>query len=177
MSDPTTYVPIDGNLPEMLYVSESTSATATAYTTSKTPTSKVTLSAKKFTIQQMWSGELNEDSIIAFTPFLRTQLNRAAGVYLGSAYYNGDTTNAGTGNINLDDANPTDTKHYLAWTGIRYYWLVTATGQGKDMAAPLDATEIVRARGKLNAGNDDVGAGSTERRLPTADRRPLTTDR
>ena len=99
---------------------------------------------------------MEEDSIIAFTPFLRDKLNMSAAQYLGSAYLNGDDTNAGTGNINLDDANQDDTKHYLAWDGIRHYWLVTATGQGKDMAAALDFKEINVARGKLNGGDDDI---------------------
>ena len=156
MTDPTTYVPIDGDLAEMLFVGESTSSSATAYTTTKTGSTRVTLSAKKFTIQQIWSGELNEDSIIAFTPFLRERLNLSAALYLGSSMYNGDDTNAGTGNINSDDADPADTKHYLAYDGIRHYWLVTTTGQGKDMAAALDFKEINVARGKLNAGDDDV---------------------
>ena len=156
MTDPTTYVPISGEVPEMLFVGESTSASATAYTTSKTPSNRVTLTAKKFTIQQVWSGELNEDSIIAFTPFLREMLNISVAAHLGSAYYNGDETNAGTGNINLDDADPADTKHYLAWDGIRHDWLITTTAQAKDMAAALDAREILVARGKLNQADDDV---------------------
>ena len=156
MTDPTTYVPIDGDLPEMLFVGESTSASAAAYTSSKTASNRVTLTAKKFTIQQVWSGEMEEDSIIAFTPFLREKLNTSAAMHLGSAYYNGDTTNAGTGNINLDDADPADTKHYLAWDGIRHYWLVDATSQGKNMAAALDPHEIDVARGKLNGADDDV---------------------
>jgi HK97 family phage major capsid protein len=158
MTDPTTYIPIDGALPEMLFVGESTSASAAAYTTSKTASNRVTLSAKKFTIQQIWSGELDEDSIITFTPFLRERLNMSASLHLGSAYYNGDTTNAGTGNINLNDADPADTKHYLAWDGIRHYWLVDATGQGKNMAAALDFGEINVARGKLNGADDDIDA-------------------
>jgi HK97 family phage major capsid protein len=71
MTAPVTYVPIDGALPEMLLLGESTTAGASAYTTSKTPTSRATLTAKKFGINQIWSGELDQDSIIAFTPFLR----------------------------------------------------------------------------------------------------------
>ena len=156
MAAPTVYVPIDGDLPEMLFVGESTSPTATAYTSSKTASNRVTLTAKKFTIQQIWSGELDEDSIIAFTPFLREKLNMSAGLHIGSSMFNGDETNAGTGNINLDDANPADTKHYLAYDGIRHYWLVDATGQGKAMAAALDFAEINVARGKLNGADDDV---------------------
>ena len=156
MTAPTVYVPINGDLPEMSFVSENTSSGSSAYGTTKTGSNRVTLTAKKFTIQEIWSGELGEDSLVAFVPFLREHLNMSAALYLGSAYYNGDTTNAGTGNINLDDANPTDTKHYLAWDGIRHYWLVDATGQGKDMAAALDPLEITRARGKLNGGDDDI---------------------
>lgn len=158
MRFPTDYIPVDGALPELRLLGESTSDSATAYTASDTPSNRATLTAKKLGINQLWSGELNEDSIIQYTPFLRAQLNRAAIHGLASTIYNGDTTNAATGNINLDDADPADTKHYLAYDGIRHYWLVDATGQGKDMAGALDPKEIDRARGKLNGTTDDVDA-------------------
>ncbi len=161
ITENTAKVPIDGALPEMLFVGESTIAGASEtaqYATSKTASSNATLTPKKFTIQQIWSGELSEDSIIAYTPFLRKRLAMSAGLHLGSAYLNGDTTNAGTGNINLDDANPADTKHYLAWNGIRYYWISGTSAQGKNMAAALDIKEINVARGKLNGTNDDLDA-------------------
>lgn len=158
MSAPTTYVPVNGEIPEMLFVGESATNGASAYGSTKTPSSRATLTAKKFTIQQIWSAELEEDSIVAFIPFLRQMLAISAAQHLGSAYYNGDTTNAGTGNINSDDADPTDTKHYLAWDGIRHDWLVTTATLGKNMAAALDVAEINVARGKLNGADDDVDA-------------------
>lgn len=158
MGAPTVYVPINGEIPEMLFVAESTSPTATAYTTSKTPSNRVSLAAKKFTIQQIWSAELQEDSIVAFVPFLREMLAISAAQHLGSAYYNGDTTNAGTGNINSDDADPADTKHYLAWDGIRHDWLVTTTANGINQAAALDPANINVARGRLSGVDDDVDA-------------------
>lgn len=156
MAAPTSYVPISGEIPEMLFVGESTTNGASAYASSKTPSSKVTLTAKKFTIQQIWSAELEEDSIVPFIPFLRQMLAVSAAQHLGSAYYNGDTTNAGTGNINSDDADPGDTKHYLAWDGIRHDWLVTTTGQGINQAAALDIANINVARGRLSGIDDDV---------------------
>ena len=158
MRFPTDYVPIDGALPELRLLGESTADAATAYTASDTPSSKATLTAKKLGVNQIWSGELEEDSIIQYTPFLREQLARGLQHGVASSFYNGDTTNAGTGNINLDDADPADTKHYLAYNGIRKYWLVTTTAQGKDMAGALDPKEIDRARGKLNGTTDDVDA-------------------
>ena len=158
MRFPTDTIPVDGALPELRFLAESTADSATAYTASDTPSNKATLTAKKFGINQLWSGELDEDSIIRYVEFLRAQLNRAAAHGLASSLYNGDTTNAATGNINLDDADPADTKHYLAYDGIRKYWLVTATAQGKDMAGTFNPIEIDRARGKLNGTTDDVDA-------------------
>lgn len=156
MRFPTDTIPVDGALPELRLLGESTTSGASAYTESDTPSNKATLTAKKFGINQLWSGEIDEDSIIRYADFLREQLNRAATHGLASSLYNGDTTNAGTGNINLDDADPVDTKHYLAYDGIRHLWLVTTTALGKDMAGALDPKEIDRARGKLNGTTDDV---------------------
>lgn len=156
MSDPTTYVPIDGSLPSLKFVGESTSASASAYPTSKTGSNRVTLTAKKATIQEVWSGELDSDSIIAFAPFLREKLNMSAALHLGSAMYNGDTTNAGTGNINLDDADPDDNEHFLMYDGIRKFWLVTNTAQRQDMAGVLNLNAITKARGKLNGVTDII---------------------
>lgn len=158
MAAPTVYVPINGEIPEMMFVGENTATGASAYTTSKTPSNRVTLTAKKFTIQQVWSAELEEDSIVSFVPFLREMLAISAAQHLGSAYLNGDTTNAGTGNINSDDADPADTKHYLAWDGIRHDWLVTTTANGINQAAALDPANINVARGKLSGVDDDIDA-------------------
>lgn len=158
MRFPTDTIPVDGALPELRLLGESTSSGASAYTESDTPSSKGALTAKKFGINQLWSGELDEDSIIRYADFLRTQLNRAAAHGLASSLYNGCTTATATGNINLDDNTPGATKHYLAYNGIRMYWLITASGQAKDMAGALDPKELDRARGKLNGTTDDVDA-------------------
>ena len=158
-TDATTTIPTDGALPEMLFVSESTADAATAYTVSDPTTASRDLTAKKFTIQQIWSGELNEDAIIAWTPFIRSQLAESTAQHLGSAMLNGDTTNAATGNINSDDADPADTKHYLAWDGIRHYFLVDSTSSGINAAGAITRADLLKARGKLAVNSaDDIDA-------------------
>lgn len=132
MNAPSAYLPVEAGMPEMLYVSENTSPTASDYATSKTGSNQVLVAAKKFLIHQVYSGEMEEDSIIPFVPFLRRQAAWALGYYADSAVLNGDTTNATTGNINLDDADPADTKHYLAFDGIRHACLVDNTGNASD---------------------------------------------
>ena len=147
MTAPTAYLPVEAAPPEMLYVSESTASDSTNYTTSKTGSNRVTVSAKKFVIHQMWSGEMEEDSIIPYLPFLREQAQRSIAHYSDSVVLNGDTTNTATGNINEDDADPADTDAILAFDGIRHAFLVDATGQGTDHSgAALTYTSLTYLR-------------------------------
>ncbi len=154
MTDPTAYLPVESDLPEMLFVSESTANNSSNYSTTKTGSRRVQVDAKKFVIHQMWSGEMEEDSIIPFIPFIRRQAALSIAFHSDSLVLNGDTTNAGTGNINLDDADPADTKHYLAFDGIRHAGLVDNTDNGKDAAGPVSLPLLSRQRGRML----DVGA-------------------
>lgn len=149
MTDPTAYLPVEVDIPEMLYVSESVNNNSSNYATVKTGSQRIQVDAKKFVIHQMWSGEMEEDSIIPFVPFLRRQAAASIAHYSDSLVLNGDTTNAATGNINLDDADPTDTKHYLAFDGIRHAALVDNTNNDNDMAGAPTLAALHALRGDM----------------------------
>jgi HK97 family phage major capsid protein len=149
MTAPTTYLPVEVDFPEMLYVSENTANNSSEYTTVKTGSQRVTVNAAKLLFHQMWSGEMEEDSIIPFIPFLRRQLGLAVAHYSDSLVLNGDTTNAATGNINLDDADPADTKHYLAFDGLRHAWIVDNTANGVDAAGAVTLSALAGLRGLM----------------------------
>lgn len=149
MSAPTTYLPVEVDIPEMLFVSESVANNSGEYTTVKTGSQRVSVAASKFLFHQMWSGEMEEDSIIPFIPFLRRQLGLGVAHYSDSLVLNGDTTNAGTGNINLDDADPADTKHYLAFDAIRHAWIVDNTSNGVDASGPVTLAGLAGLRGLM----------------------------
>lgn len=159
MTAPSAFLPVEAGFPEMFFVSESTEANSSDYTTVKTGSNRVQVDAKKFTIHQKWSGELQEDSIIDFVPFLRNEAARSLAFYTDSAILNGDTTNAGTGNINLDDADPADTKHYLAFDGIRHAPIVDNTANAFDVAGSvtLDTFRAIRALMRDNTRFVDWG--------------------
>lgn len=146
MQHPTAYLPVEADLAEMLFVAENTANNSSDYTTDKTGSNRVQVDAKKFIIHQMWSGEMEEDSIIPYIPFLRRQAALSIAYYTDSLILNGDTTNAGSGNINLDDADPADTKHYLAFDGIRHAGLVDNTANKLDIAGALAVTNILALR-------------------------------
>lgn len=149
MTDPTAYLPVEVDIPEPIFASESTANNSANYATQKTGSQRVQVDAKKLLIHQMWSGEMEEDSIIPFVPFLRTQATKALAHYSDSIVLNGDTTNAGTGNINLDDADPADTKFYLAFDGIRHVGIVDNTGNSKDAAGPVTLGLLNAQRGRM----------------------------
>ena len=145
MTAPTMYIPVEADIPEVLFVPERTGPTDSPYDTVKTGSNRVQVDAKKFVIHQIWSGEMEEDSLIPFVPFLRRQVVLSMAHYSDSLVLNGDTTNAGTGNINLDDADPADTKHYLAWDGIRHVSLVDNTANQINVGGAISYGTLVDA--------------------------------
>ncbi len=143
MTAPTMFIPVEADLPEMLFVPERTGPTDSDYATDKTGSNRVQLDAKKFVIHQIWSGEMEEDSLIPFIPFLRRQVVLSMAHYSDSLILNGDDTNTATGNINLDDADPADTKHYLAFDGIRHVAIVDNTNNQTDVGGAISYGALV----------------------------------
>lgn len=149
MTDPTAYLPVEVDIPELLYVSESTVNPAAAYASRKTGSQRVQVNAAKFVLHQVWSGEMEEDSLVPFVGFLRRQAALSLAHYSDSIVLNGDNTNAATGNINSDDADPDDSRAYLAFDGMRHAYLVDATGQGSNAAGAVTLSGLNGLRGLM----------------------------
>ena len=139
MSGPVEKQPVLASIPDMIFVGEATAAASdsTAYGTQKVGSNEVTLTAKKFLAHYNWSGEMEEDSIVPWVGLLREALAASQARTMDKLLLNGDTTNAGTGNINLDDADPTDTLYYLAADGIRHAALVDNTANTVNLGGAL----------------------------------------
>lgn len=103
----------------------------TATTASDLATAKSILTSTELVAEVDWSYTLDEDAIIAMMPGVREVLSRNGAEVLDKFVLNADATNAATGNINLDDADPADDSYYLTdgQDGIRHQWLVDNTGQ------------------------------------------------
>ena len=145
MSGPVEKHPILGSVPDMILAAESTGVVSgTFYGTQKVGTNEVTLTAAKLLSHFNYSGEMVEDGIVPFVGLLQQALAKTQAKTLDKLALNGDTTNAGTGNINLDDADPADTLHYLAMDGIRHGFIVDATGQGIDVGGALTYATLLK---------------------------------
>lgn len=104
----------------------------TATTASDPATAKSTLTATELVTEQNWSYTLDEDAAVAMAPAIRSRLAQSGAEVIDAFALNADATNAATGNINLDDADPDDASYYLSagQDGLRHLWLVDNTGQG-----------------------------------------------
>lgn len=128
---------------------ENTSTTASDPTTAKS-----TLTVTEAVTEQDWSYTLNEDAVIAMAPALRERLAISGAEQMDAFALNADGTNANTGNINLDDANPDDDAYYLSsgQDGLRHQWLVDNTDQtvdaGGDALADGDILSMLVKMGK-----------------------------
>jgi HK97 family phage major capsid protein len=139
MTAPTAYLPVAVDMPEPIFVAESTSdVLATAqYPTVRTGSNRVTVTAQKLIIHQVWSGEMQEDSIINLVPYYRQQIARSLAFYGDSLVINGDTATGANTNINLDDGTPGSTKYYLAANGARKVGLIDNTANSLNVSGAV----------------------------------------
>lgn len=120
-------------------------------------TAKMTMTATELYTKQTMSYTLNEDSLIAIAPMLRAELSRSAAEVIDDFALNADATDADTGNINSDDANPVNDAYYLSegQDGIRHQWIVDNTNQtvnaGGDALADQDIIDAMKKMDKYAA--------------------------
>lgn len=114
-------------------------------------TADSTFTTTKLMAEAQWQYEMDEDSVIAVMPDLRSMLTRKANEAMDDFVMNADATAGSSGNINLDDATPPSDALYLSdgQDGIRHYYLVDQTGQSANISANLTDTLLRAALGKL----------------------------
>lgn len=133
--------------------------TQNAATTPNDPaTAKSTLTSTEQVAEVNWAYDFDEDAVIAVLPTLRAELARDGAEQMDKFMLNGDSTDAGTGNINLDDANPPDDSYYLSLgqDGIRHLYLVDNTAQSTDVNAALTDVHVRSGIGRLGKYAADV---------------------
>lgn len=99
-------------------------------------TAKATLTSTEQIAEVDWDYTLDEDAVMAIMPLIRAEITRSGAEQIDSFALNADSTDAATGNINLDDADPANDSYYLSdgQDGLRHLWLVDNTAQGVNAA-------------------------------------------
>lgn len=124
----------------------------TTTTVSNPATAKSVLTATEQVGEINWSYSLDEDSIVAVLPTLKAEMTISAAAAMDNFMMNADSTDANTGNINLDDANPPDDAYYLSagQDGLRHQILVDNTSQSADINTTLTDALLLAALGKMD---------------------------
>lgn len=136
-----------------LHSEKTTSAFALAQGNKTMATDKITLTQKQFDLTIDVSNELaqfNRLGAAGLEAKLKEKIAKAMVRTVESLMINGDTTNAGTGNVNLDDADPADTLYYLAAKGLRYYGVGAGSSAAtKVSVGSFDFADLISVYGLL----------------------------
>ncbi len=133
-----------------------------ATTATNVATAKSILTSTEQVAEVDWSYNLDEDAIIAMMPALRQRLQISGGEQMDAFALNADSTDAATGNINLDDADPDSDSYYLSdgQDGIRHLYIVDFATQhhnaGGDALADADMTAVLNMLGKYGLDINSV---------------------
>lgn len=131
----------------------------TAITAQDVTTAKSTLTSTEQVYEVDWAYDIDEDAIMAVLPSLRQELARSGAEQIDNFILNADSTDAGSGNINSDDANPANDSYYLSngQDGIRHLFLVDNTGQSTAINTTLTDALMMAGIGRLGKYAADVG--------------------
>lgn len=137
---------------------------------SKTGTGQKVLSAAKMGARGVWSGELEEDSIIPWVANLRRQLTIGYAEQMEHAVIDGDTTLTANTNINDIAGTPAGDEIFTLVNGFRKSALVTTTANSRagGTLTVEDFIETVKLMGLAgrNAKKKDAVSFITDSWLP-----------
>jgi hypothetical protein len=134
-------LPLEGADMTFYKVAQSTAVDSTmgipvaSVTASKTATGNKSLTLAKMGARGVWSGEMEEDSLIPFVANLRRQLELGAAEQLEHAVIDGDTETGATTNINDIGGTPAGTEVFMLVNGFRKSPLVTTTANSRSGGA------------------------------------------
>lgn len=116
---------------------------AATVTASQIATGSKNIPVGKIGARGLYTGELTEDSLIAFAPQLREQLTVSGQEIVESLFIDGDVETSANKNINSIDGTPTSTDFYLTFDGFRKLALVTNTANSRSASGSLTIEDFL----------------------------------
>ncbi len=130
-------------------------------TASRLGTASSTMTLAKLGARVIWTGEMEEDSMVPFVSELRRQLITSGAEYLEAAVIDGDTATDATTNINYIVGTPGGSEYFMTVNGFRKLALVTNTANSRDAGALTSAdfleTLKLMGTGGVNADKNKTG--------------------
>jgi len=150
-------IPLESTEPVFYKVAQATAIDSTlkvpAATVSNSPiqTGNQSLTLAKLGGRTLFTGEMEEDSLIPWVPQVMNQLMLAGKDYLESAVVDGDTESTATTNINDIAGTPAATDWFMVFDGFRKLALVTNTANSRSAAGGLTVEDYLETAKLLGA--------------------------
>ena len=150
-------IPLESTDPTWYKVAQSASLTSNpggiptnTVTSSNLGTDSNTLTLGKMGARVLWTGEMEEDSVLPYVAQLRQQLAVSGGEYLDHVLVDGDTDLTITTNINDIGGTPSGAEAFTILNGFRKSPLVTTTANSRDggTLAEGDFLETIKLMGQ-----------------------------
>jgi hypothetical protein len=127
-------------------------------TASNLGTDNQTMTLAKMGARVLWTGELEEDSVLPYVAQLRQQLAVSGAEHLESAIIDGDSATGATTNINDIGGTPGGTEYWLTVNGFRKLALVTNTANSRDAGGltSADFLETIKLMGVSGSNADQM---------------------
>lgn len=116
---------------------------AATVTASQIATGAKNIPVAKIGARGIYTGELNEDSLIGFAPQLRLQLEVSGQEIVESLFIDGDVETSASKNINAIDTTPAATDYFLSFDGFRKLALITNTANSRSAAGSLSIDDFL----------------------------------
>lgn len=137
-ADPTWY-----KTPEVTGIDSTMKVPAATVTSSQIGTGNKNAALAKASARVLWSGELNEDSLIQMAPELRRKFQLSGAEVLEHIIIDGDTATGATTNINDIAGTPAGTEAFLVANGLRKLALVTNTANSRSASGAFAVTDFI----------------------------------
>jgi len=140
--------PLESADPTFYKVAETTDLGASGWpvatvTSSKLGTAQKVMNLAKMGARVVWTGEMEEGSVLPFIRQLRQQLERAGAEQFEHTIIDGDTAPGATANINHIGGTPAATDLYLLYDGFRKVALVTNPANSRSAGGSLVASDFI----------------------------------
>lgn len=145
----SAYIPLESSDPTWYKISEATSSDGTlkvpaaTVTASQFATANKQITLGKLGARTLYTGEMVEDSLIAFAPEARRKLVVSGTEILEHVMIDGDVETSGSKNINAIDTAVTSGAPYLLVDGFRKLALVTNTANSRSASGAFVIEDFI----------------------------------
>jgi hypothetical protein len=142
------YWPLESTDPTWYKVAEATASDSTlkvpaaTVAASQLATANKQLTLGKIGARSLYTGELVEDSLVAFAPNLRRQLQVSGAEVIEHLFIDGDVETSANKNINDIAGTPGATDVFLTFDGFRKLALITNTANSRSAAGTLTVEDF-----------------------------------